>query len=318
MSRPLHVIYGAGQVGSRLAEHLLALGCRVRIAKRSPQGVPAGAEAILGDAFDPGYCTTAAQGAAVLYHCINPEYSTAAWRLAFPRYATNLLEAAGRTGARLVVLDNLYGLGRPRDGRLTGDAPLAPISRKGEVRARVATQLLEAHRQGHARVVLGRASDFYGPGGTQTYYGDQFWPAALAGTPVRTITALDQPHTHHYIPDVAAALAELGTAADDVTGRAWMLPCAPALTPRAMIDALGAALGRPITVAPTAPWLQLMLSPFIPFLGEAREMAYQWNAPFIVDDAPWRERFGTVPTPIADGAAAMVGWARTHYAAARR
>lgn len=314
MPQQLHVVFGAGQVGSRLAERLLALGHRVRVAKRSPGGVPAGAEAMYGSADDEGFCISAAQGARVIYHCINPEYVTATWRLLLPRYASHFLAAAGRTGARLVVLDNVYGLGRPRDGLVRADAPAAPVSRKGEVRARVTQQLLEAHAAGHARVVIARAGDFYGPGGTLTYYGDQFWPDALAGKPVRTITGLDHPHTNHYIPDVAEGLAELGTAPDDVIGRAWMLPCAPAVTPRAMIAACATALGREIAINPTPMWMQRALSLFIPFLRETPEMSYQWAEPFVMDDAPWRARFGTQATPLDDGVAATVAWARTHYA----
>jgi nucleoside-diphosphate-sugar epimerase len=311
----LHVIFGAGQVGSLLAAHLLANGHRVRVAKRHRSGIPAGAEAMLGDATDEGFCRSAAQGAHAVYHCINPAYASAEWRRLLPQWASNFIAAAGSTGARLVVLDNVYARGRPRNGVVSADAPLAPVSRKGEVRAQVVRQLLEAHTAGHARVVIGCASDFYGPGGTLTYYGDQFWPAALAGKPVQTITALDHPHTNHFIPDVAAGLAELGTAPDDALGRAWMLPCAPAISPREMIAMCGAAIGQSLRAAPVAPWMQRVLSLFIPFLRETGEMAYQWDAPFVMDDAPWRARFTTAATPVAEGVAATAAWARTHYAA---
>ena len=48
-----HVILGAGQVGSLLATRLIEQGHAVRVAKRSPGGIPAAAEAMLGDAADP-------------------------------------------------------------------------------------------------------------------------------------------------------------------------------------------------------------------------------------------------------------------------
>ena len=68
----VHVIFGAGQVGTQLARRLLASGRRVRIARRSDAAVPEGAEVMRRDAADPAFCTAAAQGAAVVYHCINP------------------------------------------------------------------------------------------------------------------------------------------------------------------------------------------------------------------------------------------------------
>src|SRR5262245_6094940 len=112
MSAELHVVFGAGQVGFPLAERLLAAGKRVRIAKRSSGHLPAAAEVSLGDASDQAFCVNAAAGATTIYHCMNPPYSTGIWAELVPRYLENLIAAASRTGARLVVLNNLYMLGR--------------------------------------------------------------------------------------------------------------------------------------------------------------------------------------------------------------
>ena len=54
------VIFGAGQVGSPLAGMLLARGHEVRVAKRSPGGIPSGAQAMLGDAANLPFCIEAA------------------------------------------------------------------------------------------------------------------------------------------------------------------------------------------------------------------------------------------------------------------
>src|SRR5207253_2590069 len=96
-------------------------------------------------------------------------------------YMENLIAAAGGAAARLVVLDNLYMLGHPRGRALNEDTPMDPCSRKGEIRARAAARLFEAHRRGDVIATSGRASDFYGPGGTLTGLGDFFWPRVLAG-----------------------------------------------------------------------------------------------------------------------------------------
>lgn len=111
MTTERHVIFGAGQVGSLLAQMLVARGHEVRVAKRSPGGIPSEAEALLGDAADPVFCTAAAVGAATVYHCMNPPYSTKAWAELVPRYMANLIEASARASARFVVLDNVYMLG---------------------------------------------------------------------------------------------------------------------------------------------------------------------------------------------------------------
>src|SRR5258708_5095798 len=145
MSPELHVLFGAGQVGQPLARLLLQAGKRVRIAKRSPTGAPPGPEVFQGDAADPAFCTQAAQGAATVYHCMNPPYDSRIWAELVPRYMDNLIAAAAHAKARLVVLDNVYMLGRPCGKPLDEETAPNPCSRKGEIRARAAERLFEAH-----------------------------------------------------------------------------------------------------------------------------------------------------------------------------
>jgi hypothetical protein len=106
----------------------------------------------------------------------------------------SLLEAAARNSSRLFVLDNLYMFGRMGGKPMNEDTPVAPCSRKGEIRTRVAAMWQEAHRAGRVLVVSGRASDYYGPGGVQTYFGEMFWRRVVAGASGQVVTPLDVPH----------------------------------------------------------------------------------------------------------------------------
>jgi nucleoside-diphosphate-sugar epimerase len=303
-------------VGETLARRLLAGGHRVRIAKRSPLAGLGGAEVVTGDATDAGFCASAAAGARAVYHCMNPPYDAKMWADVVPRYMENLIVAAGRAGARLIVLDNVYMLGRPGGKPLGGDTPMNPCSRKGEIRARAAERLFAAHAKGEVQAVAGRASDYYGPGGRLTYMGDFFWPDALAGKTVRVPVDPDAVHTYHYIPDVAEALMTLGTTAADVCGRPWMLPCAPAVTLRDHAKRFEKHLGRAIDVAAAPRWMLSVLGLFMAPVREMAEMRYQWEEPFVIDDAPFRERFGAQPAEVDEAARATVEWAKRAYAKA--
>jgi nucleoside-diphosphate-sugar epimerase len=314
MHAELHVIFGAGQVGQPLARLLLEGGRRVRLAKRSPGGAPQGAEVIPGDAADPAFCLRAAEGAASIYHCMNPPYNARAWAELVPRFMDNLIAAAGRMGARLVVLDSVYMLGRPGGRPLDEETPPNPCSRKGEIRARAAERLFEAHRRGDVLATTGRASDYYGPGGTLTHLGDQFWPPALAGKTARVFVNPDAIHTYHYVPDVAAGLASLGCAGVDVYGRPWMLPCAPAASMRELVARFSRKLGREIRLAAVPGWVMKAIGLFVPLLRELNEMHYQWDEPFVISDRRFRERFRQEPADVEEAAAATVAWARQHYA----
>ncbi len=312
----LHVVFGAGQVGSYLAEALLRDGARVRVVKRSPSGILAGAEAAPGDATDSAFCRSATAGAQVVYHCMNPAYSTAVWNEVLPKYLANLIEAAGSAGARLVVLENLYMLGTG-DGRpLSEDTPMNPRSRKGEIRARLAEALFAAHESGDVRAVAGRASDFYGPRGVGTHFGERFWRPALAGKPADFLPNPDNPHTYHFIPDVAEGLKLLATGPEEILGRPWMLPCAAAEPSRALVSRFARVLGGDIALRGLPGPLMAALGLFMPTLRELREMLHQWEVPFEVDDSRFRAQFGITATNPDEGAARTVEWAREQYAAA--
>jgi len=313
MNADLHVVFGAGQVGHPLASRLLAAGKRVRIARRSSARVPPGCEVVLGDASDRAFCASAASGATTIYHCMNPPYRTPVWAELVPRYMENLIAAAVQTHARLVVLDNLYMLGRPGGRPLNEDSPMNPSSRKGEIRARAVERLFEAHRRGDVVATEGRASDFYGPGGTQTGLGDFFWPRALVGKTAYSPFSLDAVHTYHYIPDVAAGLATLGCAHADAYGRPWMLPCAPAGTLRELVTRLATNLRQPIRVAQVPRWILKTTAVVLPLMRELDEMLYQWDEPFVVDDSRFRASFQVLPADLNQAAGQTVEWAQRHY-----
>lgn len=313
MDKELYVIFGAGQVGVTLASILLATGKLVRMVKRSHGDVPAGVELLLGDATDIAFCHQACAGATAVYHCMNPAYFAKVWAETLPRYMDNLIAAAGSVGARLVVLDNLYMLGQTGGKPMNESTPSNPCSKKGEIRARVAERLFDAHQQGKVRAVCGRAADFYGPRGKLTYFGDFFWKPVLSGKAAMSPINPDVIHTYHYIPDVAQGLATLGCAEESALGKIWMLPCQPAVTTRDLANRFEHYLGQSIQMKAIPRWLLNSLGLFVPMMRELGEMAYQWDEPFVVDDSHFRAHFDVRPAAVDEAAQATVEWARTTY-----
>jgi len=312
----LHVVFGAGQVGNPLARGLAARGHEVRVVTRTGagSGTP-GVVAVKADAADPGAAAAAARGAAVLYHCMNPAYDARVWAAQLPAIAESLIGAAAKSGARLVILDNLYALGRPRGRPFDEGRSPAPCSRKGEIRARVATRFLEAHRNQEARLAIARASDFFGPGGVNTYFERRFWTRLRAGKSAQLLTDPDTRHTYHYIPDVAAGLQAIGEGPELAYGRTWMLPAAPAVSTRELVGLLAAASGRKVEVQRLPRIMVSAMAVFSPLMRELLEMDYQWDEDFVVDDGRFRETFGLAPTPLDEAARRTAAWAAAFYAA---
>ena len=311
----LHVVFGAGQIGPPLARKLRAQGHAVRIVRRSNAAALDGIEVVQGDAADPTFAASVTKGAAAVYHCMNPFYSAEVWAKELPRIASSLIAAAGANGARLVVLDNLYMFGPMHGAAMNESTPVAPCSKKGEVRAQIAAQFFSAHEAGTVKVVSGRAPDFFGPGGDQTHFGEFFWSAVLKRDHGQVVVPANVPHAFAFTHDVAAGLATLGTAPDDVTGQWWMLPSQAPMTIRELVAHFAKVLGREVTVDAMPGFMVSVLGLFMPALRGFPEMRYQWAEPYLVDDARFRARFAATPTPLPEAAQLTVDWAKAKFSA---
>ncbi len=309
----LHVVFGSGQVGAPLVEVLLAKGHRVRVITRTGGNVAAGAEFVSGDAFDRAFCVRSAAGATAVYHCLNVAYSARAWANELPTFQHNLIEAAGKASARLVVLENLYMLGAP-GAPFTEATPARPCSRKGTVRQQLSEALMAAHRAGTVKAVAGRASDLFGPGVRESQIGEQLFTRVLAGKSARVFGNPDALHSFSYAHDVACGLAALGST-DDTLGSAWMLPVTPALSTRAFHERLFSALGVTPKLHVISPFVLSFLGLFSPVLRELVEMNYQWQHDFVVSDARFRARFQLEPTGLDAALRATASWALTTFVA---
>ncbi|HEV8550929.1 MAG TPA: NAD-dependent epimerase/dehydratase family protein [Polyangiaceae bacterium] len=314
---PLHVIVGAGQVGPFIAERLLAQGLRVRLVRRgSFESTPAGAEPVRADASDPAQAKEALRGASVVYHTGNPRYHR--WSQELLPLARGILAGTSAAGARLVVLDNLYSYEVPSDGRLTETTRVAPSSKKGALRAEAAALLLDAHARGEAPVAIVRGSDWVGPGVHNSVLGERFWTKLFAGKAVELMAGADHPHTYTYAPDAAAALVTLGLASDDAYGQVWHAPALPAETTRAWMGRFAELAGRPLKTQVLTPFVLRVAGLFMPEAVEIPEMMYQWQTPFILDDAKFRRRFGSAPTDQETVVRETFAWAAARFGAPHR
>ncbi len=260
------------------------------------------------DATDLDAASDAAKGAAVIYQCLNAPY--ARWPELFPPLQRGVLAAAERSGALLVSLENLYGYG-PTGGRpMTEDLPLAATTVKGRTRAAMTGELLAAADAGRVRIAIGRASDFFGAGVTGgSTLGERVFGNALAGRRADFIGNPDLPHTYSYVPDIAAGLATLGTD-PRAAGQVWHLPGPPTVTTRALLDLVAGEVGHQVGVRSVPKLAVRALGIVNPALRGLAEMAYQFDAPFVLDTSKYEAVFGSAGTPLAAAIAATIAWYR--------
>lgn len=307
----VHVVFGTGQVGSKLVDRLLARGLRVRSVRRSAEASRHAAhEPIQADVYDRDAAVRAASGATVVYHCTNAPYHQ--WPTQLPLLYRHIAAAAQAAGARLVVLDNVYAVGAT--GTFDEDTPERPCSRKGVLRKELADELRAQHARGDLAVTIGRASDFFGPGADNTTL---LHPRAiaqlLAGQTVDVIGDIDQPHSWSYAPDVAEGLLELGMH-PDLAGQTLHLPVLPAQTGRSLLTALAAELKVPLRTRRMPGWMMTVAGWFSPLMRELPEMQYQFESPFVMSDTRIRGLLPIRPTPLEAQIAATAAWLRTRGA----
>ena len=297
-STPLdrHLVVGAGPVGRHVAALLAARGSDVTVVTRSGRetGV-AGVRHVALDASDVDALSRLADGADVLYNCANPGDYTQ-WERVWPPLAASLLTAAERSGAVYAITGNLYPYG-PVDGPMTEDLPDAATDHKGVLRARLWADALAAHRAGRVRAVEVRSSDFVGPGVGANGHVSRVVPAASRGRTVTMMGRTDQPHTFTDVQDAARTLV---AAAEDpgAHGRTWHTPSnAPRTQRQALTDVLASAGLPPVRVRSLRGAGLAGAALFSPLLRELRDLVYQWERPYVLDDTAARARFGIEPTP---------------------
>ena len=282
-ARPQHVVFGTGAIGLALTEALQRRGqTGIRLVNRSGSAPVADAvEVVGGDASDPAFAVEVAAGARVVYQVLNPPYDQ--WPQRFPALQAGVLAAAEAARARLVSMENVYLYGRPAGRRLTEDRAYDARTRKGQLRAQMSRELLDAHRAGRVPVAIGRASDYFGPrGGAQSNLGDRVFPAALAGRTATVLGDPDQPHTYTYIPDIGEGLAVLGEH-PDAAGEVWHLPNDPdTRTTRQLVDIAYRHAGRSRGTFRALPPLVLRALGLVnSTIRELLEMQYQFDEPFV-------------------------------------
>ena len=309
----LHVVFGTGQVGLALAGRLAGLSADVRaVSRRRPVALADGVDWRGADATDLDAASDAAKGASVVYQCLNAPYTR--WPDLFPPLQRGALTAAEHAGALLVTLENVYAYGPTSGQPMTEDLPLAATTSKGRTRAAMTEELLSAADGGRVRIAIGRSSDFFGAGATESTLGMRVFGNAVAGKRADFIGNPGLPHTYSYVPDIAAGLATLGTD-ERAAGQVWHLPGPETMTTRSLLDLIAAEVGHPVAVRDVPPLALRALGLVSPLMRGLAEMSYEFEEPFILDTAKFESAFGTTVTPLATAVAETVAWYRTQAGA---
>jgi len=305
----IHTIFGAGgAVADQLLPILLNNQQKVRLVSRTAKTVP-GVESVAADATNYEQTLQAIKGSSVVYLLLGLPYDIRVWRAQWPVIMTNVINACKETGARLIFFDNVYMYGKV-NGWMTEETPFNPCSKKGEVRAAIASQLLHEIKAGNLQSLIARCADFYGPIGFKTSVPNLLViQNLLKGKKAQWLGSADQPHSITYVPDAAKALYLLASK-PEAFGQTWHLPTASELiTGRQFVQQAAAALQKPDGVSTIPGWMLSLIGLFNRSLKELKEMNYQCDYSYLFSSDKFNKAFGFTPTSYSEGIKETVNWA---------
>jgi nucleoside-diphosphate-sugar epimerase len=293
------ILGAGGAIGTELVKELTGGQERVRLVGRNPRAF-AGAEMVAADISDLGQTVNAVAGSTVVHLLVGLAYNLQLWRELWPRIMQNAIEASKRAGAKLIFFDNVYMYGRV-DGPMTEETPFNACSKKGEIRAQIATTLLKEMKAGNLTALIARSADFYGPDAKTSVPNILVFDKIAKGSTASWLCNDSVRHSLTFTPDAARSLLML-SASETAWNQTWHVPTAPdpptgkefiamaagefGITPRHRV------LSRPMIKI--AGW-------FDKTVGESYEMLYQSDREYLFDSSKFAKAFKFEPTPYADG-----------------
>jgi len=308
----LHVVLGTGAIGRATAEELFKRGESVRMVNRSGRmdEVPAGVEVVASNLYNPAKVKEVTHGAQVVYQAAQPGYSE--WPQKFPPLQQAIIEGLTGSGAKLVIVENLYMYGTTNGTPMTEDLPHNVHTRKGKTRSEMSLAAFAAHQAGKVRVTTARGSDFFGPWGLPSTMGERVFYPLLAGKAAQATGRLDIPHTHTYTRDFGKALVILGER-EEADGQAWHVPNdMPEITQGELIRMIAEEAGVEPKMSGMGKFMMMLGGLFVPEAKETVEMMYEFEQPFIVDSSKFEKIFGMKATPMKEAIKETVTWYRNH------
>lgn len=312
MNTRIALVLGAtGGIGGEVASRLAAGGWQVRTLNRNPgrAGKDGRFQWIKGDAMVADDVAKAAKGASLIVHAVNPPGYRDWDKLVLPML-DNTIAAAEANGARILLPGTVYNYGPDAFPVIAEDAPQNPLTRKGKIRREMERRLKAAAGRGNSKVLIVRASDFFGPRAANNWFSQGL---VKAGSRLRSIGYPGKRGIGHqwaYLPDVAETMARLVEHDGLADFESFHMDGHWDADGTKMTEAIRHALDDPfLPVKPMPWWLMRLASPFVPFLREVMEMRYLWQVPVRLDNAKLVATLGAEPRTPLDKAvrATLVG-----------
>ena len=156
-------------------------------------------------------------------------------------------------------------------------------------------------------MTIGRASDFFGAGVTESTLGSRVFGNAVAGKRADFMGNPDLLHSYSYVPDIATGLITLGTD-ERAVGQVWHLPGPVTVTTRALFELVAHDVNHRVGVRNISKRMLSVLGLVSPLMRGLAEMSYQFEQPFVLDTSKYESTFTTATTPLSTAISDTIAW----------
>lgn len=292
----MHTILGAnGIIGVETSRQLVQQTNRIRQVSRNPKNVNETDELVHADLHNYAQTEKAVAGSEVVYLLAGLKYDTKVWQREWPVVMKNAIDACKKHNAKLVFFDNVYAYGKVT-GPMTEQTPFNPCSKKGEVRARIASHLLEEIKANNLVGMIIRAADFYGPGALLSLTHATVTERLRAGKGAQWIGNPKAVHTFTYTPDAGKTVARLGNTPAAFNQTWHALTSKFEMTGEHYVRMACEITKRKYSIQAMPKWAVGLLGVFVPVLREFVEMMYQFESDYRFDSTKFEQAFNQQAT----------------------
>ena len=294
------ILGSGGSIANNIAKELPKYTHKVRLVSRNPKFVNGTEELFPADLTDREQVMQAVKGSDVVYLTVGLPYNIKVWLEIWPVLMQNVIGACQAHNARLVFFDNVYSYGKV-DGWMTEETPFNPCSRKGEVRAQIATMVLDEVKKDTLTALIARAADFYGPNTGNSFLNTMVFDNLALGKSAQLMISKNLKHSFTYTPDAGMATALLGNTAP-AFNQSWHLPAdRNVLTGQEIVKIAASELGKEAKIQVLPKWMIRMAGLFNPIIRESMEMMYQYDRDYLFDSTKFDKAFKFDTVSYAEG-----------------
>jgi len=302
----MQTILGAnGVIATELSKHLPSYKTTIRQVSRHPKKVNESDELFTADLLNYEQTEKAVAGSEVVYLLAGLPYDIRIWREQWPKVMRNVIDACKKHQSKLVFFDNVYSYGLVT-GTMTEETPFNPISKKGEVRAEIATMLLDEVKQGNVQGMIVRGADFYGPGAKLSLTYSTVTERLKVKKGPQWIGSPKVIHTFTYTPDAGKSMAMLGNTASAYNQTWHVLTSKEKMTGEEYVKIACGMMQAKYSLTSMSKFGVRLVGLFVPVLREFVEMMYQFENDYIFDSTKFEKAFNVKATSYEEGIAATL------------